>query len=108
MNLPFTPRRFPAGNSDYVSDYLVKTDKFIKEEDITSEVLYWKRNVKIDDILEAVKKGTFGVFSDGISPKNRIIIYKKLISFCHKSKINIFKNRILPCRFKINLMRRCS
>ncbi|MEA3322901.1 MAG: hypothetical protein U9Q12_01655, partial [Patescibacteria group bacterium] len=106
MNLPFTTRKFPAGNSDYVSDYLLETVKFTKEQ-VQNENLSWKRTVKIIDILEATRKGTFGVFFDGVSLKDRLFIYKKLISFCHNNEIDIYKYRILPCQFKVNLLRKC-
>lgn len=105
MNLPFTTRKFPAGNSDYVSDYLLETGRF-KKEQIPNENLSWKRVVRIIDILEATKKGTFGVFFDGISKNNREQIYAKLILFCTNNRIDIHKNRLLSCNFKINFLRK--
>lgn len=105
INLPFKGRTFPAGNSDYVSNYLVKTGKFTKEH-VSNKNLSWERTVRIIDILTVIKRGTFGVFFDGVSEKNREQLYQKLILFCTKNKINIYEDKLLPCSFKVNVLRR--
>ncbi len=103
---PFLSRKFPAGNSDRVVDYFLKSGKCSLIKSVEGKTLSWKREVKLLDILESIKFGTFGVFYDSLSQENRNYLYKELNKFCEDKKINIDKKRLLPCKFKINILRR--
>jgi len=103
---PFVSRKFPAGNSDRVVDYFLKTKKCSLVKSVEDKNLFWKREIKILDLLESIKFGTFGVFFDSLSQENRNYIYVELKKFCEEKNININKKRLLPCKFKINILRR--
>ena len=106
MNKPFPSRKFPAGDSWNACEYLIKKRKFKLIEEISSKKLSWIKKFKINDILIAMKDGTFGVFYDGLSKKERNQLYHKMIEFINKNKINRNKIKSVPAKFKIYILKK--
>lgn len=98
----FVPRKFPAGNSQPAIEFILKYGDYVLEKVCYTSTFY--RRIKISDILDAIRYGTFGVFDDDSA--TRKCYYRKLLAFYEAKKVNINRDRLLPCKFKINILRR--
>jgi ubiquinone/menaquinone biosynthesis C-methylase UbiE len=106
INKPFPSRKFPAGDSWNTCEYLIKKSGFKLIEEVSDKKISWIKKFKINDILMAIKEGTFGVFYDGLNQGERNFLYKQLVHFTKKNKIDIDKTRIVPARYKIYILKK--
>lgn len=105
MGRSFVGRKFPAGDASKVSNLLCKKNfELIKK--INNPTLSWKRKVTICELMYAIKEGTFGVFYNGLSMKERNNIYTELMAYAKEKKMDINKERILPCKIELFILKK--
>jgi len=103
---PFIKRKYPAGNSWNACLYFIKKRNFRLVKEISNNKLTWKRIIRINDILIAIREGTFGVFYNGLTKKDRHFLYIELLRFAEKNKININNPRVIPAKYKIYILQK--
>lgn len=107
MNLhkPFYWRKFPAGDSSHIVDYLSQK-KFKLVKTITNVDLSWYRQFRLYDVLAAIRDGTYHVFAQNLSGKERKKIYQKLIDFTNVHNMKLNNPISIPAHFVINIMQK--
>jgi ubiquinone/menaquinone biosynthesis C-methylase UbiE len=106
MGKAFVERKFPAGDASKISELLINKNNFEFVKKISKPTLFWERKITIKDLLDSINDGTFGVFYDGLKIKEREEIYNKLISYTKEKGIDINKERIMPCRMEIFVLKK--
>jgi ubiquinone/menaquinone biosynthesis C-methylase UbiE len=103
---PFYSRVFPAGDSWKACKYLIKTKGFSFIRNISNKNLSWNRKIKIKDILDSIKLGTFGVFYNNLTDFDRKKIYDDMIYFVKKHNINLYKTHNIPAKFNLSILKK--
>lgn len=101
----FSLRRFPAGDSSQACEYFIskgyqQVDTSIKDE------LNFERSYTMQELLDSIKNGTFGVFRDGLNSNDINNLAEMVKKFAEKENIDMNKVRKIPARWQQNTLRK--
>ena len=98
-------RRFPAGDSKEAVKYLCSEKKFKFIKEVNSN-MSWKREYMLQDILFAIKKGTYNVLNQGLTEEDKEYLYKSVSAFVIKHKFDTHKSRYVNAKFKLFILQK--
>lgn len=106
LGKPFFWRKYPAGNSKNAVDYICKDKNFKLFKIVATKKLSWGRPFCLNDLLYSIRYGTYNVFNAGLTEKDKEDINTKMVEFSNQHKINLKKERTIPARFTLFIIKR--
>lgn len=106
LKKPFLWRTYPSGDSKKAVDYICRDKDFSLVKTITNKKLSWKRSYCLGDLLRSLRYGTFNVFNEGLTEKNKEYIHEEMIKFSKQQKMNLKQERIIPASFTLFVIKR--
>jgi len=100
---PFITPDMPAGDYDEAEKHLI-SGGFITEKEISS--ITWTKEITFLEIIEAIEKGTFTVFSKGLSKDERAFYAREMKEYCLDHNYDLGKIRPYKSQLKAIILRK--
>lgn len=101
----FSLRRFPAGDSRRACEYFMSKG-YQQVDTSTEDDLNFERVYTIQELLDSIKNGTFGVFRDGLDSNDMSNLAEMVNRFAEKENIDMGKVRKIPARLQQYTLRK--
>ena len=103
---PVLQRNYPAGEASNAVKYICQDKKFKLIKTISGKDLSWNRQYTLLDVLYGIKHSTYNVFNFGLTPEDKQYLYTRLLDFAKKHKLDLKKERKIPSRFTLFVIKR--
>jgi len=100
---PFVIPQMPAGDYDAAVNFLVNQGFCIEKEISTPQ---WTKQITLCEIIEAIREGTFTVFSKNCTLSDRRIYAEEMERFCSANNIDSHAIRSYPSKLKAMILRK--
>ncbi len=101
----FSLRRFPAGDSRRACEYFMSKG-YQQVDTSTEDDLNFERAYTMQELLDSIKNGTFGVFRDGLDNDDISHLAEMVKRFAEKENIDMDKVRKIPARLQQHTLRK--
>lgn len=106
MHKPFIRRPYPAGDAINAVNYICKDKRFKLIKTISNKKMSWNRKYALVDVLYSIKHSTYNVFNFGLDTTEKKYLYKNLLDFSKKHKMDLKKERTISSSFTLFIIKR--